>query len=356
MSAPSRHRVAASLPAAVRAGVPALVLLAAACAGPSGSRPGPEAGGGAEAAAPAPSEAPSEDALAQPVAPPPPATEPGAPELPPPPPEDPLGDADWLEEDWLDEGPTPAQRDPWEPVNRPVHAFNESVHQWVLDPVADAYELAVPEAGRRAVYRFFENLSEPVTFVNHVLQLAPCDAGATGARFLVNSTVGLAGLFDPAGRFGIEPRPTDFGQTLAVYRVGSGPYLVVPVLGPSTVRDAVGGLVDAALRPDVWLLGGWGQLMTLQAGRGLAIYDVEHERIDALRESSIDFYSALRAAYLMNRDARVEARIERVRGGATDDRTRVAGPGASPEAPSDDGDALAPGAGGCGGTAPSVAP
>lgn len=244
---------------------------------------------------------------------------------------DPLED-DPLADSWLDEGPTPDERDPLEPVNRRIHGFNEVVHQWFFDPVAGAYEWAVPTPGRRAIFRLFENLGEPVTFVNHVLQLEPTDAGATGARFLVNSTVGVVGLFDPAERVGLDQRPTDFGQTLAVYRVGSGPYLVVPVLGPATLRDAFGGIVDAALRPDFWLLGAGTQFFSLAAGQGLAFYDAQHERIDALRETSIDFYSALRAAYLMSRDARVEARLDEVRSGPEEDGDAV-GVGAALEDP-----------------------
>jgi len=129
---------------------------------------------------------------------------------------DPLDPEEDPLDDWLDEGPTPDERDPWEPLNRRIHGFNELVHQWFFDPVAGAYAWAVPAAGRRAIFRLFENLGEPVHFVNHVLQLEPSDAGATGARFLLNSTVGLAGLFDPAKRVGLEQRPTDFGQTSCV--------------------------------------------------------------------------------------------------------------------------------------------
>jgi phospholipid-binding lipoprotein MlaA len=155
------------------------------------------------------------------------------------------------------------------------------------------------------VRRFFSNLSEPVTFVNDLLQLEPVRAGTTGARFLLNSTAGVAGVFDPATAWGIEGHTSDFGETLAVYRVGSGPYFVIPVMGPSTVRDAFGEVVDAALRPDTWLLSP-GARLAISASDGLVTYEIERQRLDALRDTSVDFYAALRSAYLMDRDARIQ--------------------------------------------------
>ncbi len=207
----------------------------------------------------------------------------------------------------------PAERDPGERVNRGTFGFNERLRAWLLTPVARVYEFAVPETGRRAIFRFFANLEEPVIFVNDLLQLEPVDAGSSGARFVINTTVGLVGLFDLATGWGLERHETDFGQTLAVYRVESGPYVVIPVLGPSTARDLVGTVVDAMLRPDTWLLS-LGPRVFIGAGSGIATYDVERERLEALRDTSVDFYAALRGAYLLDRDATVEMRIERVLG------------------------------------------
>ena len=214
------------------------------------------------------------------------------------------------ESDWLfeDDAPDPADRDPLEPFNRGVFGFNETVYGWVFDPVASAYQWVVPGPGRRAVRRFFSNLSEPVTLVNDLLRLRPIRAGSSGARFLINTTAGVGGLFDPAAAWGLEPHTSGFGETLAVYRVGSGPYLVVPLMGPSTARDAVGGLVDGILRPDTWLLAA-GPRLVLAAGTGFTTYDMERERFNALRDTSVDFYAALRSAYLLDRDARIELLI-----------------------------------------------
>ena len=115
----------------------------------------------------------------------------------------------------------------------------------------------------------------------------------------------MGGLFDPAAAWGLEAHTSGFGETLAVYRVGSGPYLVVPLMGPSTARDAVGGLVDGILRPDTWLLAA-GPRLVMAAGTGFTTYDIERERFNALRDTSVDFYAALRSAYLLDRDARIE--------------------------------------------------
>ncbi len=153
--------------------------------------------------------------------------------------------------------------------------------------------------------RFFVNLGEPVTLVNDLLQLRPLHAGSTGARFVINSTAGVGGLFDPAAAWGIERHTSDFGGTLAVYRIGSGPYLVIPLMGPSTARDAVGQLVDGILRPDTWLLGTGPRLMVAASG-GFTTYEIKRERLEALRDTSVDFYAALRSAYLLDRDARVQ--------------------------------------------------
>lgn len=211
------------------------------------------------------------------------------------------------EPDWLfEEAPEvlPAERDPIEPVNREVFAGNELLYRFVLDPVAKGYSYVVPDPAERAVRRFFGNLGEPVVAVNDLLQLEPRRAGRTGARFVVNSTVGVVGLFDPAEGWGLAGHRNGFGDTLASYGVEGGPYLVIPVLGPSTARDLVGEVVDAALRPDTWLLS-VGPRLALSTGSGLATYDLERERLDALRATSADFYAALRSAYLLERAARV---------------------------------------------------
>ncbi|MCP5057080.1 MAG: VacJ family lipoprotein [bacterium] len=211
-----------------------------------------------------------------------------------------------LEDDWLQ--PDPADRDPLEGMNRNTHDMNEGILVWVVDPLNRAYRFVMPSAARRSVVRFFSNLSEPAVLVNDLFQFAPLDASETGARFLINTTVGVAGLFDPATSIGLPGHKTDFGETLAAYRAPSGPYFVVPILGPSTIRDAIGQAVDLVMRPDIWLLG-LGSVVLVSTGSGMATYDIQKGRLEALRETSVDYYAALRGAYLLDRDARVEKRV-----------------------------------------------
>ncbi len=219
------------------------------------------------------------------------------------------------DDDWLFDPPedTPEASDTLEPGNRVIFAGNEFFYRWLADPISDVYGFLLPDAVQRSVRRFFANLGQPSTLVNHLLQGQLPLAGKTGARFLVNTTVGLAGFLDPATAWGIDPVQADFGETLAVYGVGKGPYLVIPLIGPATARDAVGRLVDAALSPDTWLLG-FGTQFFLVTGGGLSDYHAQKLRLEELRKSSVDFYASVRGAYLMDRDARVQAAIERVRG------------------------------------------
>jgi phospholipid-binding lipoprotein MlaA len=212
------------------------------------------------------------------------------------------------EDDWLfDAGPDPAERDATEGSNRAVFGFNEAFYRSVADPIAKGFEWLVPEPGRRALYRFFENLESPALLLSDVLQLAPLDATKTTSRFVINSTVGLLGFFDPASALGIETHHTDFGETLGVWNVPTGSYVVIPILGPSTARDTFGEIVDALLHPAVWFLSP-AQHVLIRTGGGLSVYDVERERLEALRATSVDFYAAIRSAYLMDRDAHVAKR------------------------------------------------
>jgi phospholipid-binding lipoprotein MlaA len=214
-----------------------------------------------------------------------------------------------LEDDWLfeDSGPDPAERDSIEGINRLSFSFNEGFFHYLGDPIAKGFAWLVPAPGRRAIHRVFENLESPVLFISDVFQLAPLDATRTTSRFVINTTIGVAGLFDPAQAMGIDPHQTDFGETLAVWGTPSGSYFVIPLLGPSTARDTFGQIVDAVLNPMSWLLSPVQQVV-VRTSDGLSEYDVERERLDALRATSVDFYAAIRGAYLMDRDAHVAER------------------------------------------------
>ncbi|MEH6743955.1 MlaA family lipoprotein [Hyphomonas sp.] len=142
--------------------------------------------------------------------------------------------------------------DPYEGFNRQMFAFNTGVDKYALGPAANVYETVTPEFGRDRVGDFLHNLKSPVIFVNDVLQGEGDRAGDTFARFLVNTTVGVAGLWDVAGYNGMEKHAEDFGQTLAVWGVDSGPFLVLPLVGPTTPRDLFGAGIDRALDPLTW--------------------------------------------------------------------------------------------------------
>jgi phospholipid-binding lipoprotein MlaA len=280
--------------------VGAVVLCAAALASATTARAAQRteegAGGGS---APAPELAQTEEAEAAEL-----------PSAEPPSAEPPASDDDIasIDDSWLDEeelGPDPAERDHTPRWNRRVFNFNEGFIRWVMQPISRGYQAVTPRFVREMINRGFENLESPVILANDLMQLDPCRAGRTLGRFALNTTVGLAGLFDVASEMGVERHDTDFGETLGRYGVRSGSFFMLPVLGPSTARDTFGELVDTSLRPEVWLLGGFPRL-AITGGNGLATYDIQGERLDALRDTSVDFYAALRSAYLMDRDARIE--------------------------------------------------
>ena len=126
--------------------------------------------------------------------------------------------------------------DPWERVNRKTHAFNEGLDLYLLEPVAKGWDWVLPDPVESALARAFDNLRVPLSLVNDLLMLRPRAAGEDIGRFVLNSTAGVAGLFDPASRLEIPDHQADFGLTLARWYVPPGPYLVLPVFGPSNVR------------------------------------------------------------------------------------------------------------------------
>ena len=201
--------------------------------------------------------------------------------------------------------------DPFERMNRLTFRLNEHLGRWVIDPLVRGYDFAVPAPGRRAIRRALVNLDSPAVFVNDVLQCDPTDAAVTFTRFAVNSTVGIAGLLDPASSLGLAGHQSDFGQTLALVGVPSGPYLILPVVGPTTARDGTGYLVDFLFRPTTYLLAPGTQVVVTsvtEGGAGIAILDANAEALHALEASAVDYYAALRSAFYQDRTARIWAR------------------------------------------------
>jgi len=221
---------------------------------------------------------------------------------------DPLFDED--DDDIIDEQEA-GFPDPLETLNRGFLAFNRQVDRWLLDPVTQLYQWILPDLLETGLRNAFENIGSAPILLNDLLQLRWRDAAGTVNRFMLNSTAGLGGFFDPAKSFGVERHTADFGETLALIGIGSGPYFVIPVLGPTTMRDGIGGFVDSFFHPMTYLLGGL-QRLTYGTGSGISLRAENYEGLKALKESSVDFYAALKNAYYQNRIAEIdEARTRR---------------------------------------------
>ena len=197
--------------------------------------------------------------------------------------------------------------DPLESSNRRVFKFNNAVDQVIINPVVKGYRYVVPRPARKGVRNFLRNLKSPTTFANQLLQGDLGGAADVAGRFAVNSTVGVLGIFDVADRLGLRYEPEDFGQTLGVWGVGHGPYLVVPILGPSSVRDYAGYFVDSYADPLRWFLFGHGDAEGWYYAKVGADYiDLRESLIDVLEDlekSSIDYYAAVRSTYYQRREA-----------------------------------------------------
>ncbi len=195
--------------------------------------------------------------------------------------------------------------DPFEQTNRFIFKFNQGLDAALIEPVTGLYRGILPEFIRNSVHNFIKNIKTPVILANDMLQGEPNRAGNTVIRFVINSTVGIAGLRDQATDWGIEAHDEDFGQTLAVWGVGEGPYIMLPLLGPSNPRDAIGKLVDGLLDPINWWADNddreWVPI-TRTAVSGIDTRDQLWDVLEELEKSSIDFYAALRSLYRQRRN------------------------------------------------------
>ena len=196
--------------------------------------------------------------------------------------------------------------DPWEPFNRRVFAFNQELDRAVIKPVARAYRAVLPQFVRDRVRSILDNLTEPLIFLNDVLQGRMDAAGATFGRFVINSTVGLGGMFDRATGDGFEKQTGDFGQTLYRWGVADGPYLVLPLFGPSSVRDAFGFAVDTVTSPVAYAFGSDDRAIyraTTTAADGVDRRERTLEALDVLEQSALDFYIHMRSVWRQHRAA-----------------------------------------------------
>ncbi len=217
----------------------------------------------------------------------------------------------WDDDPW-DEGTRDDKTlpDPLEPLNRVFFTFNDRLYVWVLDPVARGYASTLPEDVRLCFRRFFRNLKAPVRVVNNLLQGRVRDSGTELARFTINTTVGIAGLTDPAAdTFGIKQRDADLGQTLGIYGLGDGFYINWPLAGPSTLRDSVGAAGDSLVNP-------FSRLMAEDIRAGAAVYSgrtvnnvsLQLGEYERFTEAAFDPYIAVRDVYWQYRRSKIRDR------------------------------------------------
>lgn len=204
-------------------------------------------------------------------------------------------------DEFADDESTGIDKDPLEPLNRAIFEFNHTLDGMLIRPVTQVYRGVVPEQGREMVTNFLGNLYSPVVFANSVLQADPQNSFATLWRFILNSTLGVLGIFDFAGDVvGLHNRDADMGQTFAMYGADEGPYLVLPLIGPSNVRDGLGRLGDMFFVPTNYVDDGWVSVAAYSA----MVIDTRSNNmqvIDDVFKSSLDPYATFRSGYAQKR-------------------------------------------------------
>jgi phospholipid-binding lipoprotein MlaA len=205
--------------------------------------------------------------------------------------------------------------DPIEPVNRAIFSFNQGLDAVILKPVASVYKQVLPQTLQDGIRNFLNNLRTPLILANNLLQGDIDGAHQTIARFITNSIIGIGGFGDPAGDLGVKYRSEDFGQTLGVWGMGEGPYLMLPIFGPSNPRDLIGLVVESVADPiDIWADNTDRDAIPISRLllRGIDRRAGNLKTIDELEKSSLDFYATVRSLYR-------QVRADEIRNGDTDD-------------------------------------
>jgi phospholipid-binding lipoprotein MlaA len=198
--------------------------------------------------------------------------------------------------------------DPLEPTNRAIFEFNDQLDTYFLRPVAQGYRAVVPKFGRARIADFLDNMKSPLYFANDLLQGDVGGASVTVERFLLNSTFGVGGIMDVAAPLGLPGHKSDFGLTLGSWGLGEGPYLVLPLFGPSNPRDAVGLAVDSFGDPVDYYFTNNGLKWASWSRTGLSAVSQREAYLDVLddvKRTSLDYYSALRSLYRQRRNAQI---------------------------------------------------
>jgi len=192
--------------------------------------------------------------------------------------------------------------DPWESINRPIFTFNDTIDTYALKPLAQGYQYVTPQFLEDGIHNMFRNIGDVGNLVNDVLQAKPAAAGVDTARLIFNTTFGLLGFYDVGTKMGLQRNDEDFGQTLGYWGLGSGPYLMLPLLGPSTLRDAPAKLVDSYATPYPYI----DNVSVRNSIWGLNIVDTRASLLSAEKLVSGDKYVFIRNAFLQNREFKVK--------------------------------------------------
>lgn len=195
-----------------------------------------------------------------------------------------------------------AEEDPWEGVNRAIFRFNDTIDTYALKPLAQGYQAVTPEFLEDGVHNVFGNIGDVGNLANNLLQAKFHDAGVDTGRLIFNTTFGVLGFFDVARHMGLPGNDEDFGQTLGAWGLQSGPYVVLPLLGPSTVRDTAGLLPDSLLTPYPYIE----HVPTRNLTRAVEVVDTRASLLSAEKLISGDKYLFIRNAYLQNREFKVQ--------------------------------------------------
>lgn len=195
-----------------------------------------------------------------------------------------------------------ADEDPWEGVNRAIFRFNDTVDTYALKPIAQGYEFITPQFLEDGIHNMFKNVGEVTNFANDVLQAKPEAAGVDTARLIFNTTFGLLGFFDVGTKMGLQRNDEDFGQTLGHWGVASGPFVMLPLFGPSTVRDAFAKYPDTYTQPWRYI----DHVPTRNTALGVSVVDTRASLLSAEKLINGDKYIFIRNAYLQNREFKVK--------------------------------------------------
>src|SRR3989344_2159316 len=194
-----------------------------------------------------------------------------------------------------------SEDDPWESINRPIFTFNDTVDTYALKPLAQGYQFVTPQFVQDGVHNFFRNIGDVGNLANNVLQLKPHAAGVDTARLLMNTTFGVLGFIDVGTKMGLHRSDEDFGQTLGYWGVGSGPYVMLPLLGPSTLRDAPAIFPDIYANPVRYI----GDVPTRNSLYGLGMIDGRAQYIKSEKLITGDKYNFIRSVYLQHREFKI---------------------------------------------------